>query len=154
MFAYPDAQRYRLGVNYPQLPPNRPICPVYAPFERDGVGTTTRNYGGDPNYVRSSLSPGIRSNTVREIQHTEKLRSDGALGLNEVPVTDDDFVQSRELWHKVFDEAERRRWVENVSETLEDLPEALKEDVIAMFSKVDPKISRMIVSALNGSAHI
>ena len=34
MFAYPDAQRYRLGSNYAQLPPNRPIAPVYAPYIR------------------------------------------------------------------------------------------------------------------------
>lgn len=154
MFAYPDAQRYRLGVNYAQLPPNRAICPVYAPYERDGAGTTTRNYGGDPNYVRSTLTPGVNSTKVKEVRHAELLRSNGTLGLNEIPVTDDDFVQPRELWRKVFDETERRKWVANVSETLDTLSPALRADVMAMFGKVDPRIAQMIASKVNGSCQL
>jgi catalase len=51
MFAYPDAQRYRLGANYQQLPVNRPVSEVYSPYQRDGAMNTTKNYGNDPNYV-------------------------------------------------------------------------------------------------------
>ncbi|MBX9598521.1 MAG: catalase [Burkholderiales bacterium] len=36
LFAYPDAQRYRLGVNYNQLSVNKPRCPVYN-YQRDGL---------------------------------------------------------------------------------------------------------------------
>ncbi|KAK7413961.1 catalase A [Neonectria punicea] len=55
MFAYPDAARYRLGVNYQHLPCNRPVCPVYSPYQRDGLMNATENYGSDPNYVRASI---------------------------------------------------------------------------------------------------
>jgi catalase len=57
MFAYPDAARYRLGVNYQQLPCNRPVSQVYCPYQRDGAMRYMTNYGDDPNYVRSSLRP-------------------------------------------------------------------------------------------------
>ena len=154
MFAYPDAQRYRLGVNYTQLPPNRAICPVYAPFERDGMGTVTRNYGGDPNYVRSTLSPGIPSQAVSDVRHTERIEHNAILAQNEIVVDDEDYVQPRELWNRVFDEAEKRQWVANISETLEDIPAELKEAVMGMFSKVDPRIEQMIGAKTKSSSHL
>jgi catalase len=57
MFAYPDAQRYRLGVNYNYLPTNAPKSNVYCPIERDGRMNFTHNYGVDPNYIGSTLKP-------------------------------------------------------------------------------------------------
>ncbi|GAD98054.1 catalase, putative, partial [Paecilomyces variotii No. 5] len=51
MFAYPDAARYRLGVNYQHLPTNHARVPIYCPFQRDGFMNFTDNYGDDPNYV-------------------------------------------------------------------------------------------------------
>lgn len=55
IFAYPDAARYRLGVNYQTLPLNTPVVPVYASYRRDGAHMHSTNYGSDPNYVNSSL---------------------------------------------------------------------------------------------------
>ncbi|OQE31119.1 hypothetical protein PENFLA_c002G03523 [Penicillium flavigenum] len=154
MFAYPDAQRYRLGVNYTQLPPNRAICPVYAPFERDGMGTVTRNYGGDPNYVRSSLGTGVPSQIVSNVRHTERIARNAILGQNEIPVDDEDFLQPRELWNRVFDEHERRKWVSNVSETLEDVPDQLRDAVTTMFSKVDPRIGQLLDAKAKNSSRL
>ena len=57
MFAYPDAQRYRLGVNYQYLPTNAPKSEVYCPIERDGRMNFTKNYGTDPNYIGAKLKP-------------------------------------------------------------------------------------------------
>lgn len=143
MFAYPDAQRYRLGVNYTQLPPNRAVCPVYAPFERDGFATVTKNYGGDPNYVRSSLSPGVVSRNTAQVRHDERILS-FALGQNEISVDEEDFVQPRDLWNRVFDEPERRKWVANLAETLTEVPEPLKEAVVNMFGRVDGRLREML----------
>ncbi len=36
IFSYPDAQRYRLGINYEALPVNAPRCPVHT-YNRDGL---------------------------------------------------------------------------------------------------------------------
>lgn len=55
MFSYPDSQRYRLGPNYQQLPPNRPLSHVYSPYQRDGPARIDGNYGADPNYDYSSF---------------------------------------------------------------------------------------------------
>lgn len=154
MFAYPDAQRYRLGANYTQLPSNRAICPVYAPHERDGAGTITRNYGGDPSYLRSSLTPAVYSHRAQELRHNERLQSGATLGLNEIPVDEEDFVQPRELWRTVFDDAERHRWVANVAGTLDAVSPTLRTDVIGMFAKVDPRIGQMLTSQLSEGSRL
>lgn len=43
MFAYPDAARYRLGINYQFLPTNVAKSHVYCPTERDGLMNFTKN---------------------------------------------------------------------------------------------------------------
>lgn len=154
MFAYPDAQRYRLGVNYSQLPPNRAICTVYAPYERDGLATVTKNYGSDPNYVRSALQANLPAHPVSDVRHTERLQPNASLRPNEILVDEEDYLQPRDLWNKVFDEAERAQWVTNVSEALEGVPEELRLAVIAMFSKVDPHIGQSITTKFNGVSHL
>ncbi|RYP93156.1 hypothetical protein DL770_000730 [Monosporascus sp. CRB-9-2] len=53
MFSYPDAQRYRLGVNNQFLPANR-AKHVYNPLLRDGGGVNGDNYGSTPGYVSDS----------------------------------------------------------------------------------------------------
>lgn len=154
MYAYPDAQRYRLGVNYPQLPPNRTVAPVYAPFERDGMATTTNNYDGTPNYVPSILAPAVGNTSAQEVRHEEWLRGGAVLGLNAIPEGAEDYVQPRELWKRVFDENERRRWVANVVETLHGVPVELRRAAIEMFNKVEPEIGAMITAKLSETARL
>src|SRR5690606_12568243 len=49
ILAYPDAQRYRLGGNYEQLPVNR--CPfMVTNYHRDGQMRFDDNGGASPNY--------------------------------------------------------------------------------------------------------
>jgi catalase len=54
LLSYPDAHRYRIGVNYEQLPVNR--CPYAVHnFERDGQMRLDGNGGGNPNYFPNSF---------------------------------------------------------------------------------------------------
>lgn len=158
MFAYADAQRYRLGANYQHLPPNKPIAPVNAPYQRDGAATITPNYGAAPSYVRNGSTPhGIRSesvSTAQAVRHDEWLRGGAALGLNEIPDTEDDYVQPRELWRRVFDDAERRLWVSNVAGSLEGVSDDLKRGVIEMFGRVDPEMGSMLVAEVKETARL
>ena len=48
-----DAQRYRLGVNYNQIPVNRPKVEV-RDYHRDGFMRTDGNYGGAPATLQNS----------------------------------------------------------------------------------------------------
>lgn len=159
MFAYPDAQRYRLGANYQHLPFNRSVAPVIAPYQRDGAATITPNYGAAPSYVRNgSMAHGIRSesvSTAQAVRHDEWLRGGGtALGMNEILDTEDDYVQLREMWRRVFDDAERRLWVSNVAGSLEGVSEDLKRGVIEMFGRVDSGMGNMLAAEVKESARL
>ena len=54
LFNYADAQRYRLGANYQQIPVNAARCPVHS-NHRDGTGRVDSNYGGAPHYEPNSF---------------------------------------------------------------------------------------------------
>jgi catalase len=52
LFSYPDTHRHRLGVNYQQIPVNRPLN-AFNPYQRDGVMAVNGNYGRNPAYPSS-----------------------------------------------------------------------------------------------------
>ena len=54
LFNYADAQRYRLGVNYHQIPVNAARGPVNS-NHRDGAGRADGNYGRLPHYEPNSF---------------------------------------------------------------------------------------------------
>lgn len=128
MFSYPDAHRYRVGPNYFQLPPNRPVNQVYSPYVRDGPGTMNGNYGGDPDYLFSELRPVALSKRVRFPVHETW---SGQVTAFSTTVTENDFVQARQLWHIICAESGgEERFVHNISPTLHDLPDRLKQQVL------------------------
>jgi catalase len=54
LFAYGDAQRYRLGVNADQIPVNHPHCPVHS-YHRDGFMRVDGNEGSTKGYAPNSI---------------------------------------------------------------------------------------------------
>lgn len=107
LFAYPDAARYRLGVNYQQLPTNAAKVPVYCPFERDGAMRFDDNYGADPNYVGSSLQPTRfkhqrQGGAVRSLStHTDHEKWIGEVSAYTSEISREDFVQPAALWEVI-----------------------------------------------------
>ncbi|KAL9071163.1 MAG: hypothetical protein Q9157_005558 [Trypethelium eluteriae] len=141
MFAYPDAARYRLGVNYQFLPTNAAKSEVYCPTQRDGFMNFTQNYGTDPNYVGTKLKPVEFSNKGQPL-HSEavEISSEGTAqdpktsALNHVRVVlplstasevkDKDFEQATALWHLMGkQDGAQARFVDNLSAHLSDVSE-------------------------------
>jgi catalase len=137
MFAYPDAARYRLGVNYTHLPANRPVCPVYCPYQRDGAGYRQTNYGSDPNYVRSSLHPmkfkpnvaiGKNGYATGMERHDEWVRSSVEAYTSEV--TDEDFEQAKAFWAILVKAGEGDLFTRVVAEDLSPVTPEIRERAI------------------------
>jgi len=110
MFAYADAHRHRLGVNYKQIPVNRPKAPVNS-YSKDGPMRIDNV--SDPVYAPNSkggpLADGERypDNAVwaadgEFVRAAYTLRKD-----------DDDFGQAGTLVREVMDDAQRDRLVAN-----------------------------------------
>ncbi len=53
LFAYGDAQRYRLGVNHTHIPVNAPRCPMHS-YHRDGAMRVDGNVGSTKGYEPNS----------------------------------------------------------------------------------------------------
>ncbi|KAJ5274010.1 Catalase mono-functional heme-containing [Penicillium angulare] len=144
LFAYPDAARYRLGVNYQQLPTNAAKVPVYCPFERDGKMRFDGNYGGDPNYVNSSLQPtrfypevkGVSPNSLS--LHTEHEKWVGEVTTYTSHMREDDFVQPAALWKVIGREpGHQDRTIENIARSVKEVKSPkLRDGVYDLFSLV------------------
>ncbi|KAF5353878.1 hypothetical protein D9756_007309 [Leucocoprinus leucothites] len=120
LFSYPDTHRHRLGANYQQLPVNAPIVPV-ANFQRDGPMAFV-NQGNRPNY-QSSIQPlsyqGRKGHIDATVRDIGRLRAHenfvGGAWRDLGEITELDFEQPRELWRRVWNDAERETYVKNVS---------------------------------------
>ncbi|KAK4702110.1 catalase, partial [Phenoliferia sp. Uapishka_3] len=144
LFSYPDTQRHRLGVNYAQLPVNAPINPV-ANFQRDGF-MAFNNQGSRPNY-QSSIQPlTYRPAPYTTSKHEQFL---GAATADLSFVTELDFEQPRDLWTRVYDEAAKTRFVNNITGHLSAVKSAeIKSKVLAMFGAVSPDLGSRMAKAL------
>ncbi|KAI1848199.1 hypothetical protein JX266_005912 [Neoarthrinium moseri] len=146
MFSYPDAHRYRVGPNYFQLPPNRPVNSVYSPFVRDGPGTMNGNYGGDPDYIFSEYRPVSLSKRTRAATHEQW---SGQVSVFSTTVTDKDFVQPRELWNIICKEPNgKEEFLHNIIPTLVDVPTKLQEEVLDYLGRVDQGLKQALQQAL------
>ncbi|KZF22416.1 catalase [Xylona heveae TC161] len=156
MFAYPDAARYRLGVNYQQLPCNAPVSKVYAPYQRDGASRHDDNYGGDPNYVGASLKrvnfsgSRVGANGHAPFGGGSQAHEQwvGQVTAYSSEVTDEDFVQAREMWKVLGRCGEQDEFVHNVAGHLRGALPEVQLATIDMFNKVDSKLGTRIHEAL------
>ncbi|KAL9609998.1 MAG: hypothetical protein Q9167_005271 [Letrouitia subvulpina] len=166
MFAYPDAARYRLGVNYQFLPANAAASQVYCPIERDGLMNFTHNYGTDPNYIGTKLQPvsfwqkqqnphlfawqESSDRSKEKATEISTITDDQVQVLAPVSVAskveDKDYEQATALWciMKKQDGAQKR-FVDNLSAHVSGVKTKwLREDVYAMFAKVAKELGEWV----------
>ncbi len=110
-FSYADAHRHRLGVNYKQIPVNRPQAPVHS-YSKDGAGRVDNVT--DPVYAPNSYGgPAADPDTWRE-QATWAADGDMVRQAYTLREDDDDWSQPGVLVREVMDDAARDRLVSNV----------------------------------------
>ncbi|KYG63460.1 catalase [Bdellovibrio bacteriovorus] len=142
LFAYPDAHRYRLGVNYQHLPVNRPHSVVNT-YHRDGSMRFDNNGGGVDNY-----EPNGFGGPTQDTRYSEPpLPLSGAADRYDAHKDNDDFTQAGNLY-RIFTNEERDRLTRNIAGTMKGLPEELQRKNIAHFSKCDPEYGARILAYL------
>jgi catalase len=110
-FAYADAHRARLGVNYKQIPVNAPKAEVHS-YSKDGA-MRVRNVS-DPVYAPNSYGGPMAdpSRTAEALWHADGEMVRAAYTLH---AADDDWGQAGTLVRDVMDDAARERLVSNVA---------------------------------------
>lgn len=126
LFAYGNAARYRLGVNFYQSEINRPLY-QYNPTKRDGAGVRD-NLGSLPNYIPGDAEvETIVTADQYEIQEHEEWV--GKVSAFDSKVTEEDFVQPGEFWRGTLgkDPSQQERLVGNVAASLNKASKEVRE---------------------------
>ncbi len=145
LFAYADAQRYRLGVNHTQLPVNAPRATGAANYGRDGL---------------AALNPAGRGRNYEPNSYDGPAQTDAALaaptaltgwtGTYTTPAhtKDDDFFQAGELY-RLMSEGERDRLVANLAGALAQVTrDDIVERNLAHFHAADEEYGARLEAAV------
>ncbi len=142
IFSYADAHRYRLGVNYEQIPVNRPKASV-SNYQRDGLMRVDGNSGGEVNYEPNSFGGPVADPGWRE----PPMEIRGTADRHGQPITDDDFVQPGNLF-RLMSAEEKERLIANMSGSLARVPKNIQERMVQHLTRADPAYGGGVAKAL------
>ncbi|WP_017597960.1 catalase [Nocardiopsis lucentensis] len=150
LFSYPDTHRYRIGVNYDELPPNRPRVPVRS-YSKDGrmrsypPGTGQvyhpNSFGGPDAGDQTGVDPtGWQVEAGGLVREAYSRHRD-----------DDDFVQPRALINDVMDDAARARLVSNIAGHMSTVTDqGVLSRALKYWRDIDSDIGERVATELNG----
>jgi catalase len=140
-FAYADAHRARLGVNYKQIPVNAPTAPVNS-YSKDGAMRVANV--SDPVYWPNSKG-GPQADPARTAEPLWHLDGDMVRSSYTLRRDDDDWGQAGTLVRDVLDDSERDRLVSNVvGHLLGGVTEAVLERAFQYWNNIDQALGARI----------
>ncbi len=142
LISYPDAHRYRLGVNYEALPVNAPKCPVHT-YNRDGFMRFDDNGNGFPNYEPNSFGGAKEDHRFIEMRYEAK----GAIGRYDHRDGNDDYTQAGDLF-RLLDADHKKRLINNIVKHMASVPERIQRLQISHFAKADPAYGKGVAEGL------
>ena len=134
VFAYADAHRYRLGVNFERLPINCPHAATVNNYQRDGSMRFDDNGGASPNYEPNSFGGPKEDHAYDEAPL--KISGD-ADRYEQKRGVDEDYVQPGNLY-RLMPADEKKRLVRNICASLKKAPKEIQQKMVAHFRKADP----------------
>ncbi len=145
LFSYPDTHRYRLGVNYTDIPVNSPKNKPPRNYYRDGFMVTGNNGGAEVNYEPNSFGGPQENHEAR--RQSYKVEGEADSTRYQEHSDDDDFVQAGNLF-RMFSEDEKERLCANIAGDLSKANKKVIEAQLALFRKVDSEYGERIASRL------
>lgn len=149
IFSYPDAQRYRIGTNYAQLPVNQPKNAQNNSYSVEGSMRYQYTPADAPNYAPNSVGgPVADSDRAFESRGWE---SDGEMvrAAATLHSEDDDFGQARTLYAEVMDAAARERLVSNIAGHLGVVKsDEIRERGMKYWDNVHPELGARVREAI------
>ena len=138
VFAYSDAQRYRLGKNYAQLPVNRPLNPS-ANNHRDGY-MSLNNQNGAPTYFPNSFHGATTSYRFKESIYS----IEGNVARYECSNDSDEFSQAKTFYRQILNVDERIDLARNLAKSLILTQQFIRKRALENFSFVDQDLTNKI----------
>ena len=142
LISYPDAHRYRLGVNYDSLPVNRPQCP-YHTYDKDGAMRFYGNGGSAVNYEPNSFGGPTQDPRYRELPY----KVSGNVDRYDHRDGNDDYRQPGDLF-RLMSPAQKEQLFQNYKAAMEGVPVEIVTRQIAHCYRADPEYAAGIAKAL------
>lgn len=143
LFSYGDAQRYRLGVNYNEIPVNRPRCPFHS-YHRDGQMRTDGNQGRTLSYEPNSYGEWKDKPSAKE----PPLASMGDVyNYDEREYDSDYYTQPGKLW-RLMSKEDQQATCENTARAMGDAEIFIKQRHIRNCYYADPAYGEGVALAL------
>ncbi len=149
LLSYPDAHRYRLGVNYETIPVNK--CPYAVNnYQRDGLMQVGDNGESNPNYRPNSFDDIVVDESYKE--PPMQLDSNIADWFDRNENDDDHYTQPGDLYRKVMSEADKNNLVNNIVGSMSGITGPKKDEIInrqlCHFFRMDPQFGSAMAKAL------
>ncbi|MGH8886263.1 MAG: catalase [Egibacteraceae bacterium] len=150
LFSYPDTHRHRIGVNYAQLPINRPISPVHS-YNKDGA-MRYHHSGDQPVYAPNSFG-GPKADPARYCEQQFEVSGMVQRSPYVKHAQDNDFVQPGNLWRNVLSEYDRDNLVSNIVGHMSDgVAWEIQARQLELWRQVDLELGARIAKGLSGHA--
>ena len=140
---YADAQRYRLGTNYQQIPVNAARCPVHS-NHRDGIGRVDGNYGSVPHYEPNSFHQWQQQPQFRE----PPLKINGNADHWDFREDDADYYKQPGDLFRLMTSAQQQVLFDNTARAMGDAPDFIKQRHVDNCSNADPAYGVGVATAL------
>ena len=150
VFSYPDAQRYRVGANYNEIPVNAPKTAVHS-YTQDGAARHGFKPASIPDYAPNSFGGPVADAAAAGEGGWE---SDGELVRTAATLhsEDDDFGQAGTLYREVFDDAAKERFLGTITGAVGGVQNAgIKERAIQYWTSVDAGLGAKLRANLQAS---
>ena len=142
LFAYGDAQRYRLGVNHHLIPVNAARCPFHS-YHRDGQMRVDGNHGATLGYEPNSYGEWQEQPDFKE----PPLELSGAADHWNHREDNDYYSQPGELF-RLMSPAQQKLLFENTARAMGDAPREIKLRHIGNCTKADKAYGKGVADAL------
>lgn len=159
IFAYADAQRYRIGPNYRHLPVNQsraprntyehqgpmayrfndPEAPVYSPNEKEGYEAGYLDDGKTSSSNHTSYGQAEDVYVNPDPQGTDLTRSAYIKHRD-----DDDFMQAGILYRDVLDDAAKERLANNIAGAMQGVNEKVEQQCYWYWTNVDENLGKRV----------
>ena len=146
LLSYPDAHRYRIGVNYAALDVNKPRCPVHH-YHRDGQTRFDGNFGSAVNYQPNSFDGPVEDAKYKE----PPLKISGDADRYDHRVGNDDYTQAGNLF-RLMSADQKRQLIDNLVGAMRSVPKFIQVRQLKHFYKADPDYGKSVAAGLSVDA--
>lgn len=150
LFSYPDAHRYRVGVNSHQLEVNR--CPFAVNnYQRDGYMADSSHYQDKPNYYPNSFDDIKPDSEYKNYEY--ELDSAHVANYNRNDNDSDHYTQPGLLYSKAMNAEDRNNLIQNIVGSMKGITGPKKDEIInrqlCHFFRANIELGMKVASQLN-----